>query len=103
MGSKIFFENQTTNGDSAILKQTGTDNFDDSEFLIKVTGDLGGGTLTPEYDFGDDDFAPLLDADGSTVKTITALGVVEVLCKPGCSMKLVLSGSTGANVTAKRI
>ena len=103
MAGEIFFENQTVDGDSAILKQTGIDGFDDSEFLIKITGNLGGGTITPQYDFSDGDFAPLLDSDGATSKTITSVGIVEVLCKPGCSMKLVLSGSSGANVTAKRI
>jgi hypothetical protein len=87
MAGEIFFENQTVDGDSAILKQTGIDGFDDSEFLIKVTGNLGGGTITLQYDFSDGDFAPLLDNDGSTSKTITSVGIVE----------------GGANVTAKRI
>ncbi len=103
MTAKEFFLNKTVDGESEILKQTGIDEFDDSEFLIKLTGNLGGGIVKVFYDFGDDDFAPLLDADGSTEKTITALGVIEILCKPGCSMKLILSGSTAANLTAKRI
>jgi hypothetical protein len=101
--SDIFFENQTADGESEILKQTGNDKYVDSEFLIKVTGDLGGGSIQVQYDFNDDDYAPLLGSDGESVKTIAAVGIIEVLVKSGCRMKLVLSGSTAADVTAKRI
>ncbi|OEU67462.1 MAG: hypothetical protein BBJ57_02075 [Desulfobacterales bacterium PC51MH44] len=104
MAKENFFTNQTANGDSTILKRTGDDNFDDSEFQIKIGGVIDGATITPKYDFGDGDFQPLLDADGATVKTITALGIIEVLSKPGCSMKLTLSDVGGStDITADRI
>lgn len=104
MPKKNFFTNQTTNGNSAILKHTGDDNFDDSEFQIKIGGVIDGAIITPKYDFGDGDFQPLLDNNGATEKTITALGIIEVLSKPGCSMMLVLSNAGGStNITADRI
>jgi len=99
----VFFDGQTADGESLVIKRSGQEQFENSEFLLKVTGDLGGGTIKLHYDFGDDDFAPLLDADGVTEKEITAVGVLSILCKAGCGMKAVLSGSTGANVTVKRV
>ena len=102
MSIKLLLDDYTGSTEGAWITGGGVDNFDDSEFLIKGTGiTSGGGSVSFEVDFGDDDAAPLVNStDGSTLE-YTGDFCIEVLLKPGARIRAVPTGVSGA--TVKRI
>lgn len=98
------FTNQAADGDSLIFESKGQmsdQNKDESVYLVKFTGDFGGGTVTPMLAFDDDDYAPIINAIDEAVLTYTTVGCIELLVKTGAKLKLALSGSTGASLNAR--
>lgn len=89
MSGIILFNNQTVDGDSSIFKveSGGTAH-------IRMFGTFGGGTITIQIAYNDANFVDLQDG------AFTEADVTDVLLKVGETLKLNLSGSTGADISA---
>ncbi len=95
------FTGQTADGDSIIFISGGsasTQNKKDSMYVVRGTGDFGGGSITFETDFGDDDWAPVINAyDGSTLSYNSPF-TVDLYIKTGSRLKAVLTSATAASL-----
>ena len=96
------FLNKGLDGDSGWLEAGGVESYESGREIqktIKLTGGFGGGIVTMEVDFGDNDPAPVILED-NTVQELTGPCVFKVMLSPQSRVRLVLSGSTGATLTA---
>ena len=95
------FTGQTADGDSNIFISGGSasvQNKKDSMYVVRGTGDFGGGAVTFEVDFGDDDWAPVINAYDGTPLSYSSAFVIDLYIKTGSQLKAVLSSATTASL-----
>lgn len=95
------FTGQTADGDSEFFISGGSlskQNKKDSMYVVKGTGTFGGGSVTFEVDFGDDDWAPVINAYDGTALSYNTPFAIDLYIKTGSRLKAVLSGATGASL-----
>lgn len=102
---QVLFNEQAIDGDSAVVKSGGcefTDSAREIQRILKLTGEMGGATVTLSADFEDDDFAPVTNLDGSVIE-LTEVGVYEIFLAADMNLKATLSGSSGTTLVTLKL
>ena len=95
------FTGQTADGNSTEFLSGGSSskqNKKDSMYVVRGTGNFGSGSVTFEVDFGNDDWAPVINAYDGTPLSYNSSFIIDVYIKTGSRLRAVLTGATAANL-----
>lgn len=95
------FTGQTADGNSTEFISGGSasvQNKKDSMYVVRGTGAFGAGSVTFELDFGDDNWAPVINAYDGTPLSYSSAFIIDLYIKTGSRLRAVLTGATAASL-----